>query len=176
MNHVYGGTILLTHSSHHLPSGGRYVRVHVDRNEMRPLKDELRLRQRRRQRRLHQAAGGDAGGVEYAGESPPSSQAGRQEQQKRQKRQERHRRHRRQLFDNLQPSDLNTDGIDPSGRDVWIHHCHVQNDDDSIAVKPCNAECKMANCSQDMVRCFDEKYQRWYCDDLYHGSLFDRDV
>lgn len=35
----------------------------------------------------------------------------------------------------LQPEDLNTDGIDPSGRDVWIHHVLIENDDDSIAVK-----------------------------------------
>ena len=36
----------------------------------------------------------------------------------------------------LQPQDLNTDGIDPIGRDIYIHDCIVLNDDDSIAVKP----------------------------------------
>merc|ERR1711953_996340 len=36
----------------------------------------------------------------------------------------------------LQPEDLNTDGIDPSGIDFWIHDCNISNDDDSIAVKP----------------------------------------
>jgi hypothetical protein len=36
----------------------------------------------------------------------------------------------------LQPQDLNTDGIDPIGRDIHIHHCIILNDDDSIAVKP----------------------------------------
>ena len=36
----------------------------------------------------------------------------------------------------LQPEDLNTDGIDPSGRAIWIHDCAISNDDDSIAVKP----------------------------------------
>lgn len=36
----------------------------------------------------------------------------------------------------LQPQDLNTDGIDPIGRDIHIHDCIVLNDDDSIAVKP----------------------------------------
>ena len=36
----------------------------------------------------------------------------------------------------LQPEDLNTDGIDPMGRDIFIHDCNIQNDDDSIAVKP----------------------------------------
>jgi len=35
-----------------------------------------------------------------------------------------------------QPQDLNTDGIDPRGQDIWVHHCIVQNADDSIAVKP----------------------------------------
>jgi len=36
----------------------------------------------------------------------------------------------------LQPQDLNTDGIDPIGRDIYIHDCIVLNDDDSVAVKP----------------------------------------
>lgn len=35
-----------------------------------------------------------------------------------------------------QPEDLNTDGIDPIGTDIWVHDCIVQNADDSIAVKP----------------------------------------
>jgi hypothetical protein len=37
----------------------------------------------------------------------------------------------------LQPEDLNTDGIDPSGVDFYIHDVKISNDDDSIAVKPC---------------------------------------
>ena len=36
----------------------------------------------------------------------------------------------------LQPEDLNTDGIDPSGIDFYIHDIKIYNDDDSIAVKP----------------------------------------
>ncbi|GMH48156.1 hypothetical protein TL16_g00231 [Triparma laevis f. inornata] len=36
----------------------------------------------------------------------------------------------------LEPEDLNTDGIDPSGIDFWIHDVKIYNDDDSIAVKP----------------------------------------
>ena len=36
----------------------------------------------------------------------------------------------------LQPEDLNTDGIDPSGIDFYIHDVKIYNDDDSIAVKP----------------------------------------
>ena len=35
-----------------------------------------------------------------------------------------------------QPQDLNTDGIDAYGRDIWIHDCIIQNADDSVAVKP----------------------------------------
>ena len=27
-------------------------------------------------------------------------------------------------------------GIDPAGKNYWIHHCSVVNDDDSVAVKP----------------------------------------
>ena len=40
----------------------------------------------------------------------------------------------------LQPEDLNTDGIDPSGKDIWIHDCNILNDDDSIAVKPSSGD------------------------------------
>jgi len=47
---------------------------------------------------------------------------------------------RRLLYDPIQPLDANTDGIDPSGVNIWIHNVFVQNDDDSIAVKPCNPE------------------------------------
>eukprot|EP01060_Flectonema_neradi_P011504 TRINITY_DN18567_c0_g1_i1.p1 TRINITY_DN18567_c0_g1~~TRINITY_DN18567_c0_g1_i1.p1 ORF type:complete len:416 (+),score=79.41 TRINITY_DN18567_c0_g1_i1:88-1335(+) len=34
------------------------------------------------------------------------------------------------------PEDLNTDGIDISGHNFYVHDSYVQNDDDSIAVKP----------------------------------------
>ena len=52
----------------------------------------------------------------------------------------------------LEIEDLNTDGIDPSGRDVWVHDSYVLNDDDSIAVKPCSADrCEQSGCSQDML-------------------------
>jgi len=36
----------------------------------------------------------------------------------------------------LQPQNLNTDGIDPIGQNIYIHDCIVLNDDDSVAVKP----------------------------------------
>jgi len=52
----------------------------------------------------------------------------------------------------LQPEDLNTDGIDPSGRDIWIHDCTINNDDDSIAVKPCNAAgCFQSDCTRNLL-------------------------
>jgi len=35
-----------------------------------------------------------------------------------------------------QPQDLNTDGIDPIGENIWVHDCIIQNADDSVAVKP----------------------------------------
>lgn len=38
----------------------------------------------------------------------------------------------------LQPEDLNTDGLDVSGRDIHIHDVVVVNNDDSIAIKPTN--------------------------------------
>ena len=55
------------------------------------------------------------------------------------------------------PAWLNTDGIDPSGRDFHIHHCSIVNDDDSIAVKPMHRGQVVAggltelSCSQDML-------------------------
>jgi hypothetical protein len=36
----------------------------------------------------------------------------------------------------LEPMDLNTDGLDPSGIDFYVHDIKIYNDDDSIAVKP----------------------------------------
>ena len=36
----------------------------------------------------------------------------------------------------MQPEDLNTDGIDPSGSSVHVHDCRIVNDDDSVSVKP----------------------------------------
>jgi polygalacturonase len=53
-----------------------------------------------------------------------------------------------------QPEDLNTDGIDPSGKDIWIHHCIVQNADDSIAVKPLRRRdfvTNMPNCTTNVT-------------------------
>ena len=51
----------------------------------------------------------------------------------------------------LQPEDLNTDGIDASGQNVWVHDVVIDNDDDSIAVKPCHAGSCRSACSQNML-------------------------
>merc|ERR1719506_1487693 len=56
----------------------------------------------------------------------------------------------------LQPEDLNTDGIDPSGIDFWIHDIDILNDDDSIAVKPSQKGASgidgtKYNCTQNML-------------------------
>eukprot|EP00943_MAST-04B_sp_MAST-4B-sp1_P000784 g784.t1 len=54
-------------------------------------------------------------------------------------------------LEGLQPEDLNTDGIDPSGKNVYVHHVKINNDDDSIAVKPCSQDTCRASCSENMV-------------------------
>jgi polygalacturonase len=54
-------------------------------------------------------------------------------------------------YGSLEPEDLNTDGIDTSGSDIYIHDCIINNDDDSIAIKPCDGNCVSASCSQNML-------------------------
>lgn len=54
-------------------------------------------------------------------------------------------------FPFLEPMDLNTDGIDIKGRDVWVHDCYIHNDDDSVAVKPCHQNCKLSDCTEDIL-------------------------
>lgn len=51
----------------------------------------------------------------------------------------------------LQPEDLNTDGIDTSGHDVWIHHVTIVNDDDSIAVKPSSGSSFASTCTENIL-------------------------
>ena len=51
----------------------------------------------------------------------------------------------------LEPQDLNTDGIDPSGRDIVIRGCTINNDDDSIAVKPVDATSVAGPCTQNVT-------------------------
>ena len=51
----------------------------------------------------------------------------------------------------LQPEDLNTDGIDPQGRDFHIHDCSINNDDDSIAVKPLSRSGTFSDCTRNLL-------------------------
>jgi polygalacturonase len=51
----------------------------------------------------------------------------------------------------LQPWDLNTDGIDTYGKDIWIHDCIINNDDDSIAVKPTDASGTYSACTENVL-------------------------
>lgn len=51
----------------------------------------------------------------------------------------------------LNAASLNTDGIDIAGTDIWVHDCKIQNNDDSVAVKPCNGQCKYAPCTQNVL-------------------------
>eukprot|EP00494_Astrolonche_serrata_P003457 UN03463 len=51
----------------------------------------------------------------------------------------------------LQPTDLNTDGIDASGTRIWVHDVEIVNDDDSIAVKEQGSDGLWSNCSNHMV-------------------------
>ena len=58
-------------------------------------------------------------------------------------------------FNWMQPEDLNTDGIDPSGSDVFVHDCSILNDDDSVTVKPghrgdVGQDGTFYNCSEDI--------------------------
>eukprot|EP00049_Salpingoeca_infusionum_P017791 m.354377 g.354377 ORF g.354377 m.354377 type:complete len:452 (+) comp16994_c0_seq1:307-1662(+) len=46
---------------------------------------------------------------------------------------------------------LNTDGIDPAGKNVHIYNCTIENFDDAVAVKPCNGGYTKASCSQDIL-------------------------
>jgi polygalacturonase len=43
---------------------------------------------------------------------------------------------------------LNTDGIDPSGTNVYIRNVTITNFDDAVAVKPANRGYKVATCAQ----------------------------
>ena len=57
----------------------------------------------------------------------------------------------------LQPEDLNTDGIDISGVNAWVHDCIISNDDDSVAIKSSKAsdfvgvDSNPSTCSENIV-------------------------
>ena len=46
---------------------------------------------------------------------------------------------------------LNTDGIDPSGKNVYIHDVVIQNYDDAVAVKPAHQKEEYVECAEDML-------------------------
>lgn len=46
---------------------------------------------------------------------------------------------------------FNTDGFDISGENIWLHHCEIWNDDDTIAVKHADSSFIKTNCSQNML-------------------------
>lgn len=51
----------------------------------------------------------------------------------------------------IEPEDLNTDGFDLSGRNIWVHDCSILNDDDSVAIKPSHNGNKFTSCSENML-------------------------
>jgi polygalacturonase len=52
---------------------------------------------------------------------------------------------------NLPTFPLNTDGIDPSGKNVIIRNSKILSYDDSIAVKPSKNDTKLATCSENIL-------------------------
>mmetsp|Transcript_9646 Transcript_9646/g.6914 ORF Transcript_9646/g.6914 Transcript_9646/m.6914 type:complete len:132 (-) Transcript_9646:485-880(-) len=46
---------------------------------------------------------------------------------------------------------LNTDGIDPAGKNVTIRNVKITNFDDAVAVKPIHAGDSFSDCSEDML-------------------------
>lgn len=53
-----------------------------------------------------------------------------------------------------QPQDLNTDGIDPLGQNIWVHDCIIQNADDSVAVKSSHGgrpPSRLGDCTQNIT-------------------------
>ena len=46
---------------------------------------------------------------------------------------------------------LNTDGIDPAGRNFTIRDVYIENFDDAVAVKPAHKGHRFSDCAQDML-------------------------
>ena len=58
------------------------------------------------------------------------------------------------MFDesiNLPTFPLNTDGIDPSGANVYIRNVKITNFDDAVAVKPARGNYKIATCAENIL-------------------------
>jgi polygalacturonase len=52
---------------------------------------------------------------------------------------------------NIPTFPLNTDGIDPSGTNIFISNVTITNFDDAVAVKPANKGYKVATCAQNIT-------------------------
>jgi polygalacturonase len=52
---------------------------------------------------------------------------------------------------NIPTFPLNTDGIDPSGTNIYIRNVTITNFDDAVAVKPANGGYKVATCAQNIL-------------------------
>lgn len=46
---------------------------------------------------------------------------------------------------------LNTDGVDPAGKNILIERLNITNHDDAVAVKPMNKKGKFATCSENIM-------------------------
>jgi len=46
---------------------------------------------------------------------------------------------------------LNTDGIDPSGKNIYIHDVKITNFDDAVAVKPAHSNNQVATCAEEIL-------------------------
>ena len=56
-----------------------------------------------------------------------------------------------QYHDLTELTAFNTDGFDVAGKNVWIHDCHIWNDDDCIAVKEQSSTSIHSSCSENML-------------------------
>lgn len=54
------------------------------------------------------------------------------------------------LQDGIPIFPLNTDGIDISGENITVRHCHVENFDDSVCIKPSNGNGNLTQCAENM--------------------------
>ena len=52
---------------------------------------------------------------------------------------------------NIPTFPLNTDGIDPSGRNIYMKNLTITNFDDAVAVKPANKGYKVADCAANIT-------------------------
>ena len=46
---------------------------------------------------------------------------------------------------------LNTDGVDPHGKNILIERLNITNYDDAVAIKPCHKEYTISQCSENIV-------------------------